>query len=155
MFIAISVYLIPALQISGRQVFTQQSMDLFPLLKKAFLIAFNFRAILVLKINGFHIYPIAWYRRLFSSLLLNRIFVFKAGFLNLVSGADPDRCNRCKCIGESHMIDNLEVCAPDFFITHRSFQLSKCPGTVNPIIILIPYSKCVTRVSTKATKANA
>ena len=27
-----------------------------------------------------------------------------------IPGADPDRCNRCKCIGQSHMIDNLEVC---------------------------------------------
>ena len=34
----------------------------------------------------------------------------------LASGADPDRCNRCKCIGQFHMIDYLEVCAAEFLL---------------------------------------
>ena len=42
------------------------------------------------------------------------------------SGADPDRCNRCRCIGQFHMIDNLEVCAAEFLsdAKHlRSFEM--------------------------------
>ena len=42
------------------------------------------------------------------------------------SGADPDRCNRCKCIGQFHMIDYLEVCAAEFLLDSkhsRSFEM--------------------------------
>ena len=48
------------------------------------------------------------------------------------SGADPDRCNRCKCIGQFHMIDYLEVCAAEFLLDSkhlRSFEMppsSRC-----------------------------
>ena len=37
------------------------------------------------------------------------------------TGADPDRCNRCKCISHFHMIDNLEVWQQNFY------QTQDCP----------------------------
>ena len=46
------------------------------------------------------------------------------------SGADPDRCNRCnrcKCIGQSHMIDNLEVCGQDFLSDANHFNFPNAP----------------------------
>ena len=49
----------------------------------------------------------------------NRLCLNQFAFQKLHStpGADPDRCNRCKCIGQSQMIDNLEVCRKIFYQT--------------------------------------
>ena len=66
------------------------------------------------------------------------------------TGADPDRCNRCKCIGQSHMIDNQEVCAQDFLSDANRFNIPNAPFSLLPLLL---RSNLVT--SDSGTKAMA
>ena len=54
---------------------------------------------------------------------------------NSESGADPDRCNRCKCIGQYHMIDNLEVFAQDFLSDANHFNFPNAPFSLLPLFL--------------------
>ena len=78
------------------------------------------------------------------------IFWVARKFLGWTPGADPDRCNRCKCIGQSHMIDNLGVCAQDFLSDANHFNFPNAPKSLLPLLL---RSNLVT--SDSGTKAMA